>query len=199
MSVELGSVSLDKLTHVRVSERARIVRHGVAGLEGDLAQVLGRRSVEVELRGVCFGADAADQLKKLRDLHIAGEPVDFFAEAVGDGYFAQVLITGLEVGQRAGEPDQFDYRCMLAEYVKPPEPAATGGLGGLDASLLDEAAGFMDDVQNAVAAVSSLADLVSSFPNFGDPTGRLTEMPATFNTLAGGDALTALASVRDLF
>jgi len=199
MSVELGSVSLDKLTRVRVTERARIVRHGVAGLEGDLAQGLGRGSVEVELHGVFFGSDVADELKSLRDLYLAGEPVDFFAEAVGDGYFARVLITGLEIGQRAGEPDQFDYRCVLAEYVKPPEPAATGAFGGLDAGLLDEAAGFMDDVQNAVAAVSSLADLVASFPSFGDPTGRLKQMPETFNTLASGDALTALAGVRDLF
>ena len=149
----------------------------MAGLEGDLAQVLGRRSVEVELHGVCFGADAGDQLKSLRNLHLAGEPVDFFAEAVGDGYFARVLITALDVGQRAGAPDQFDYRCRLAEYVKPPEPVATGALGGLDTGLLDEAAGFMDDVQNAVAAVSSLADLVANFPASAIPPGGSPRCP----------------------
>jgi hypothetical protein len=199
MSVELGSVSLDKLTHVRVRERARLVHHHVAGLAGDLAQVMGRRSVEIELHGVFFGSGAADGLHSLRQLHLAGEPVDFFAEAVGDGYFAQVIVTGLEVAQRAGEPDQFDYVCLLAEYVKPPEPAVTGALGGLDAGLLDEAAGFMDDVQNAVAAVSELADLVGNIPGFGDPTGRLIEMPGTFVSVASGDAASALAGVRDLF
>lgn len=199
MSVELGSVSLDKLTHVAVRERARIVRHGVPGMAGDLAQVLGRPSVEVALQGLFFGSDAADRLKSLRDLHRAGEPVDFFAEAVGDGYFAQVLITGIEVAQRAGEPDQFAYACLLSEYVKPSEPAVTDVLGGLDAGLLDEAAGFMDDVQNALAEVSSLADMLGNFPSFGDPTGRLAEMPAIFNSLSTGDALTTLANVRDLF
>ena len=199
MSVEIGSVSLDKLTHVAVREHARIVRHRVPGMAGDLAQVLGRPSVEVELRGLFFGSDAVDRLKSLRDLHIAGDPVDFFAEAVGDGYFAQVLITGIEVAQRAGEPDQFDYACTLAEYVKPPEPATADALGSLDTGLLDEAAGFMDDVQNALAEVSSLADMLGNFPSFGDPTGRLAEMPTTFNSLVSGDGLTTLTSVRDLF
>jgi hypothetical protein len=168
MSVELGSLSLDKLTQVMVREQVRIVRHAVPGMAGDLAQILGRPSVEVELHGVCFGSDAADQLKSLRDLHLKGVPVDFFAEAVGDGYFAEVLIARFDVAQRAGEPDQFEYACVLSEYVKPPEPAGTDLLGDLDAGLLEEAAGFMDDVQNAVAAVSAIADLVGNVPSFGD-------------------------------
>lgn len=203
MSVELGSVTLQHLTRVDVREATRVVRHAVPGLSGDLAQVLGRPSVLVRLQGIFYGAEAFGELDALRTAHLAGEPLDFFSEAVGEGYFAQVLITRLQVAQRAGHPDQFDYACEVVEYVEPPEPAVSG-LGGsglfdaLDAGLLGEAAGFMDDVQNALAEVSSLVDLIANAPAFGDPTTRLPQMIDAFESLAQGGSGT-LASIRDLF
>ena len=124
-------------------------------------------------------------------------PVDFFTEAVGEGYFAQVLITGLQVAQRAGYPDQFDFACEVMEYVEPPEPAVSDPFGALDAGLLDEAAGFMDDVQNALAEVSSLVDLVANAPSFADPTSQLPKMLDAFKSLADGDG--TLGAVKDLF
>lgn len=197
MAVELGSLSLDRLTRVEVDERARLARHPVPGLDGDLLQRLGRPSVALHLEGVFFGPDAGERLKALRELHWKGEPVDFFAEAVGEGYFAQVMIAALQVGQRAGAADEYAYGCDLLEYVEPPEPAAPDLLGGLDAGLLDEAAAFVDDVQNAVAAVGDLAALVAGMPSFGDPTGRLVEMPQAFNTLVGGDLAGLLGGLAD--
>jgi hypothetical protein len=195
MALELGSLSLDRLTHIAVAEHARVVRHAVPGLAGELAQVLGRPSVQVQVEGVFFGADAATQLQQLRDLHKAGEPVDFYADAVGEGYFAQVLLQGLHVQQHAGAADEFAYGCTLMEYVEPPEPAVTDMLGGLDAGLLDEAAAFMDDVQNAVAAVADLASLVANLPSFGDPTGALRDMPRAYTQTVGTDLV---GTLRDL-
>lgn len=185
MAVELGQLSLDRLTHIEVAERARLARHAVPGLAGDLVQVLGRPSVVLHIEGVFFGADAGEQLKKLRQIHWDGAPVDFYADAVGEGYFARVVIGGLQVRQRAGAADEYAYGCELVEYVEPPEPAAIESLAGLDTGLLDEAAAFMDDVQNGVAAVSELADLVANVPSFGDPTSRLVELPQAFNQLVG--------------
>jgi hypothetical protein len=199
MAIELGDISLEKITRVSVHEQGRIVRHQVPGLAGNFAQVLGRPSVEVCLEGVFFGSTAADDLGSLRGLYLAGDPVDFFADAVGDGYFAQVLVAGLDVEQRAGEPDQFSYTCRLIEYVEPPEPALIDPLSAIDTSLLEEAASFMDDVQNAIEQVSQLADLLANFPSFGDPTGRLGELPNAFTGLASGDALTVLTNVKNLF
>ena len=95
MSVELGNVTLQHLTQVDVSEATRVVRHAVPGLSGDLSQVLGRPSVTVRLQGIFYGAGAADELGALRGAHLAGKPVDFFTDAVGEGYFAQVLILSL--------------------------------------------------------------------------------------------------------
>jgi len=200
MGVELGSVTLQHLTRIDVSEATRLVRHAVPGLSGDLVQVLGRPSVLVHLQGIFYGAEAPGELDALRTAHLAGEPLDFFTEAVGEGYFAQVLITRLQVAQRAGYPDQFDFACEVVEYVEPPAVSDPGGLGlgALDAGLLAEAAGFLDDVQNALAEVSSLVDLIANAPSFGDPTAQLPQMLAAFEGLAQGGAGT-LASIRDLF
>ena len=201
MAVELGSVSLQHLTRVDVSEAARVVRHPVPGLSGDLSQVLGRPSVTVRLQGIFYGAEAAGELEALRTAHLAGEPLDFFTEAVGEGYFAQVLITRLQVAQRAGYPDQFDYACEVMEYVEPPQPAAAdpfAALDALDAGLLDEAAGFLDDVQNALAEVSSLVELIANAPSFGDPTTQLPQLLDAFEGLAQG-GIPTLAAIRDLF
>jgi hypothetical protein len=118
MAVQIGGIELTKLTQVTVQERARIAHHAVPGLDGDLAQMLGRPSVEVVLSGIFFGAEAASQLGELRALHLGHQPVDFFADAVGEGYFSQVLIARLEVSQRAGELDQFNFTCEAVEMYR---------------------------------------------------------------------------------
>lgn len=186
MAVELGGLTLTTLTEIRVEERAAYVRHSVPGMDGDLSQDVGRPSVEIELNGVFYGADTSDGLSQLRDLYLQREPVDFFAAATGEGYFAQVLISSLEVSERAGELDQFSYRCRLHEFVEPPEPVAVSGLPSLDSSLLDEAAAFMDDAQNAIEQVSQLVEILGNLPSFADPTSRLGALPSAFVSLADG-------------
>src|SRR4051812_36706082 len=118
MSIELGSTTLSQLTHIEVNEAMRVVRHAVPGMSGELSQVLGRPSVTVRFHGIFYGADAATELGDLRTAYLAGEPVDFFTEAVGEGYFVQVLITHMQVAQRAGYLDQFDFACEVMEYVE---------------------------------------------------------------------------------
>ena len=198
MAVELGGIALEHLTHVSVREEGRIVHHAVPGMAGELAQTLGRPSVAVSFSGIFYGPDAADDLNSLRTLYLAQDPVDFFAEAVGEGYFAQVLISRIEVSQRAGFPDQFDLYCEVVEYVEPPEPAIVDPLAQLDTDLLGEATSFMDDVQNALEEVSQLTDLIANVPSFGDPTTRLPEMLDDYGSLIGSGAST-LNGLRDLF
>jgi hypothetical protein len=199
VAIELAHLTLEKLTHVAVSERARLARHAVPGLAGDLSQALGRSSVTVELRGAHFGATAADDLGQLRQLYLDQQPVDFFADAIGAGYFSQVLISRLEVRQRAGALDEFEFAVEVMEYVEPPEPVTADPFAALDAGLLDEAAAFMDDVQNAVEAVSDLVDALANLPGFGDPTQRLRDMPSGYQNLVGGSGVAPLSALKDLF
>jgi hypothetical protein len=198
MAVELGGINLAHLTHVAVREQARIVRHAVPGMSGDLAQTLGRPSVVVQFCGIFYGADAGADLDQLRQAYLAHEPVDLFTEAVGEGYFTQVLIARLEVAQRAGYLDQFDFACEVIEYVKPPEPAVTNPLAALDADLLGEAMDSLDEIQNALDQVAALADLIPDVPFVGDPTTQLRPMLDTFRSVTSSGVGT-LTTIRDLF
>lgn len=200
MAIELGDITLTNLTHISVREHARIVRHPVPGMSGDLSQALGRPSVEVAFRGIFYGSAALDDLGRLRSAYLENSPVDFFTEAVGEGYFSQVLITRMEVFQRAGHPDQYDYHCAVVEYIEPPEPVLAGppGLGDLDLGLITEAAAFIDDVQNALEQVSSLVDMIASAQDFGNPTTRLPAMLDQFTAISGG-ASGSLSNLLSLF
>ncbi|GAB3436861.1 hypothetical protein [Flindersiella endophytica] len=203
MAVELGGISVHNLTDVSVRERTRLVRHPVPGMAGDVTQVLGRPCVEVSFAGACYGPDAADQVQKLRDAQLAGEPLDFFAEAVGESFVAQVVVETLEVAQRAGHLDEFGFRCRVVEYIEPPEPPEAGLLGtelgdfgDLDSLLDTEALGFVDDLQNALDQVAGLTDLLTAVPDFGDPTARLGETLDSF-TGAAGEAPELLGTLSD--
>lgn len=197
----MGGILLEHLTHVSVRERARIVHHDVPGFAGELSQTLGRLSVEVSLRGLFYGEGAVDELNRLRSAYLEHEPVDFFTEAVGEGYFTQVLISRLEVAQRTGYLDQFDFLCDVVEYTEPPEPVVVDPFAALDTDLLDEAASFVDDVQNGLQQVSQLRDLFASIPTFADPTTGLRGIEVDYVNIVDvveGEAV-PLAEIRDLF
>ncbi len=197
MAVQLGSVALDHLTDVDVHDRARLVRHSVPAMAGDLVQQLGRSSVDLVLAGSFFGPDAGQQLAALRAAFRAADPVDLLADAAGDGYVARVLVAGLDVSQRSGDVDRFDYRVSLIEYVKPPAAPALGPLPDIDSGLASEAAGFLDDVQDGLAQVSQLLSL-TQIAGFGDPTTKAPRMLADYREAGGGQTEPA-ARLRDLF
>jgi len=186
MALEIAGVAMDQLVSIEASETARFARHGVPGMAGELAQDLGRPSVRIRVRGIFYGSDASDRLKDLRGHLLDRTPVDFVCELTGQGYFSQVLVDHLEVAERAGHPDEFDYECVVTEYVPPPPPPAANPLGDLDGGLLDEAASLMDDAQNALAQVAGLADLLSGAADFGNPTTKLPSMLDSFTGAASG-------------
>lgn len=205
MPVELAGITLQHLTEVSVRECARIVHHAVPGMSGDLAQTLGRPSVEISFNGIFYGEKAVEDLNQLRSAYLENQPVDFFTETVGDGYFTQVLISRLEVFQHAEYPNQFNFTCDLVEYVKPPEPIAKDPLAAVDSGLVEEATAHIDDIQNAADQVDQLTDLFAKAPTFGDPTKKLQEMPDEYVKLINNkdgtnkDGTTILTGIRDLF
>ncbi|MFI9379618.1 hypothetical protein [Kutzneria sp. NPDC052558] len=196
MTVELGGVAVANLTDVRVRERTRLVRHAVPGLAGDIVQTLGRPSAEIGFAGICYGPDAPAQLARLRKAHLDAEPVDFVAEAVGDGFVTRVLIEALEVTQQAGDLDEFGFRCVVLEYVEPPAPPGDNPFAAIDDAIGANALSYVDDVQNALDQVDGLTRLVAAAPDFGDPTARLHDALDEFTT-AVGDGPALLGSVRD--
>lgn len=195
MAIELGPVTLEHLTAVRVDERPRLVRHAVPALAGDLVQDLGRASVDITVHGRFLGPDAAAQLARLREAHRSAQPLELLAESVGQGYVARVRVAALEVSQSVGDVDRFDYACLLVEHVEPPRAPGLDPLAAVDPGLLDEAAGLVDDVQEAMAQVAELTSLVS-VAGFGDPTTRLPGLVTTYEEAGGGRSEPA-AGIRD--
>lgn len=194
MAIELANIQLNKVHRVETLEQAALIPHHVPGLEGNLVQALGRNSVRLGIEGIFYGATAISDLEALREIYKQREPVDFLAEIVGQAYFGQVILEQFEVQQRAGEPDQFNYRLTIAEYVEPPQPQApTLGVPDVDTAILDEAQNFMDSVSGALAAIDLL-----SVPDFADPTpplrGALDQVKTSL------DGLSSVATgLQDLF
>ena len=196
MPLEIAGVVLDQLVSIEASEGARLARHAVPGLNGEYVQDFGRPSVRIQVRGIFYGDNASERLGTLRGHLNERTPVDFLCEITGEGYFTQVMLDHLNVAQRAGRPNEFEFECLVTEYVPPPPPPASNPLGALDTGILDEAAGLMDDIQNGLAQVAGLASLLSGAADFGNPTTRLPSMLTSFTDAAGGapDAVSGIGS-----
>jgi hypothetical protein len=135
----------------------------VPGLSGDLHQDLGRDALEVELYGSLSGDQARDEfLKELRTQFLAGEPVDFVADIVGESELEQVLITSFELEESAGRPEEFRYRMVLREDTEPPEPPGLAEDFGLD---VDADLGL--DVDLGLDLLD-LAGMLGDVPQIGD-------------------------------
>lgn len=190
MPIEVAGISLHRVHAVRTREEADFVRHRIPGLDGDIVQDMGRKSVRLRISGMFFGEEALEDLASLRELYQKREPVDFLAELVDQAYFAQVILERLEVQQVAGAPESIAYELDVAEYVEPPEPEFGDlGLPEVDLAIELEALDFMDMIQ--------LPDLLS-VPDFGDPTPPLANiLDSVKDSLSGLDD--AAASLSDLF
>ena len=114
------------------------------------------------------GSDAGlELLNAVREKYLAGEPMTFVSDIVTGTDIQYVLLQQLHVQAEASAPDQIDYTLWLTESPPPPPPADV--LGGIDTSLLDDAAGLLDQAMGALDALEALG----SMPAISDPTGPL--------------------------
>jgi outer membrane protein OmpA-like peptidoglycan-associated protein len=127
----LDTFELPQVQAIEGAEREALQQHGVPALEGDFLQDLGRRATRVALSGVLTGAEAADQLRTLREKHRAASPIPFVADIATATTLGQVLIEELGIRELAGRPERFEYAISLIEYApatppsseQPPQPA----------------------------------------------------------------------------
>jgi hypothetical protein len=181
--IEIGGIQLNRVHRLATLEEAALAAHRIPGLEGSVVQDLGRASVQLQVEGIFYGATAKDDLEALRALYKSREPVDFLAEIVGEAYFSQVVVTRFEVFEVAGSPDELSYVLHVLEYVEPPEPEAAADFGAIDASILDDAASFME--------AATLPDLIGSIPNITNPLAPLEgAMDGVEEALSGLGAVT---------
>ncbi|MFL9458434.1 hypothetical protein AB0758_46505 [Tolypothrix bouteillei VB521301_2] len=138
-------------------------------------------------------------MKKLRNAYLQNKPVDFFTAAVGEGYFTQVLISKLDVYQRAGYLNQFDFICEVIESPELKQPAGNESqLKDVDEELKNEATTSINDVQNSSTKVSEIKDLWNSNPNFANPTTKLNSLLDDFSQIFG-EGKNIIEKVQNIF
>ncbi|HEU0015540.1 MAG TPA: DNA circularization N-terminal domain-containing protein [Longimicrobium sp.] len=178
MPIQIGDVELARVHRITTLEEAAFVHHSVPGAEGNVLQNLGRRSVRLRVEGIFYGATAAADLAKLRAVYTAREPVDFIADVVGDTYVSKVAVDRLEVAEVAGEPDQFSFAVILAEFVEPPASGAAA-VEAVNAAVAVDAAALMElaTLPDALA-LGSLPEISNPFAPLKDALNPLADASA---------------------
>ena len=188
----LGDWEIPRIASIRTLERRAFAEFEVPGRAGSLFQDLDATPARVAIAGSLYGdEDREDFVGELRGKFQAGEPVTFVADILTATEVRYVIIEAMRLQESGVRPDQTDYLFVLRE--SPPPPPPPDPLGGLDAGLLEGAAGFLDSVTGAL----DVLDALGSIPNFGDPTPPLREsidgVKSTLDELGGTtDALRTL-------
>jgi hypothetical protein len=162
----IGLWEVPRIERIATHESRRIAVLPVPGLAGDLHQDMGRGAIAVEISGSLSGDEARDQfLKDLREKFLAGDPVDFVADIVGESELEQVLIESFQLEENAALADTFSYRIILREYTEPPEPPGIGADFGLDVDAaldLDVDLGLdLLDLPGLLGSVPDIGDLLA--------------------------------------
>ena len=164
----LGDWEIPRVGMMRTAEARKFAELPVPGRQGSLFQDLNAEPTVVEIGGSLFADEERSQfLTTVREKFRAGEPITFVADITEATDIQFVVIDSMRFEQRADRPDEVFYHLTLRE--SPPPPPPPDPLGGIDTSLLDEAAGFVDGVTDALDALDALANL----PDFSDPTALL--------------------------
>jgi hypothetical protein len=161
----LGDWEIPRVAMMRTAEARKFAELPVPGRQGSLFQDLNADPTLVEIAGSLFADEERSEfLTTVREKFRAGEPVTFVADITEATDIQFVVIDSMRFEQRADHPDEVSYHLTLRE--SPPPPPPPDPLGGIDTSLLDEAAGFVEGVTDALDALDALANL----PDFSDPT-----------------------------
>jgi hypothetical protein len=177
----IGSWEVPRIETIATHEARRLAVLPVPGLSGDLHHDLGRGAMSVEIAGSLNGDEARDDfLKELREKFLAGDPVDFVADIVGESELERVLIESFELQESAALADTFVFRLRLREYTEPPEPPGTGSDFGLD---VDADLGL--DVDLGLDLLD-LPGLLGSVPDLGDMLSPVKTAAGELKTALGG-------------
>jgi hypothetical protein len=165
----------------------------IPGKVGSLYQDMNTAPTRIRISGSLHGDEARDQfLQQLRGKFREGTPVTFVADIVTATEVQHVIIESLRFEENGANPDQTSFNLVIRE--SPPPPPPPNPLGGLDASLLDQAAGLLDTVTGALDAIEALGNV----PDFQDPTPPLTGALSGLTTATQGlDA--ALQPLKAIF
>jgi hypothetical protein len=166
----LGDWAIPRIHTLETLEVRAFAELALPGSHGSVFHDLDAEPARLLIAGSLHGDEARETaLTAVRERFRAGEPLTFVADILTATEIAHVLIEELRLAEHAEAPDQTEYRIVLVESPPPPPPADL--LGSLDTSLLDQAAGLIDDATAALAAIDALR-----VPGLGDPTAGLRDV-----------------------
>ncbi len=143
----LDDIELPQVQEILTHHVRRLAEHKPPGMAGSLLQNLGRKPGGIVVWGFALGDNARDFLETLSERFKAGAPVPFTSDIVADANLDRVVIDDLRWEEVAGKPERYAYLLTLREYIEPTAPAETSAI---DAETLDEAAGLMEDMIDAI-------------------------------------------------
>jgi hypothetical protein len=196
----IDDLALDYVSWARQRTVHRSLSLPVPGLAGDVQQVTGRASYEIELAGIILGQDAADKLNSLQKKIGAGEEVTFTSDITGALELDKVIVVAAEFDERGGRPGYYDFRLLLRESPPLPPPAELSPFGGLDGldlgfdtDILGDIASAAGDLQNAIEQVAGALDTLQSLAGLGDlalnnPLTPITKQAAGLGSSGAGSA-----------
>jgi hypothetical protein len=180
----LDDLELVQVQEIGTYDRRVLAEHKPPGMEGSLLQNLGRRPVRLSLWGVATGEEAMQFIEKLQEKFRAGAPVDFIADIIADAEIEKMVIDDLQMQDLAGKPDRYAYVLTLREFIEPKEPEDTAVL---DASILEDAAGLIDDLVNGLDAAQAFASGLEQFTSsLTDIMARLQQFRQDVEKAKGG-------------
>lgn len=164
----IGDWEVPSIEAMKTRERRAFVELPVPGRAGSLFHDSGSEPTVIEIAGSVFGDENRNGfVEQVRGKFAAGEPLTFVADIVTATQVQYVIIEDLRFQQSATRPGEASFWMLLRECPPPPPPPDP--FGGIDAGLLDAAAGFVDSVSSALDALDALANI----PDFSDPTKPL--------------------------
>ncbi len=176
----LDDLALPQVQEIRTLELRSLVEHKPPGMSGSLLQNLGRKPAVLQLWGVASGPDSKQFLADLETKFRAATPVPFVADIATSAAVLKFAIRDLRMEELAGRPERFAYVLTLAEFIEPVEPAELES-ALVDADLLDQAAGLMDQI---TAGLDLVPDFATGLERFIAPLSEMLTRVRQFN--AGG-------------
>jgi hypothetical protein len=205
----LDDITLDYVTLARQRTTQRALSLAIPGLDGDVQQVLGRSSYEIEIQGVLVGEGVADKLSALQKKIAGGAEIPFSADITTALELDKVIVAAAEFQEVAARPGYYNYRLLIRESPPLPPPAELSSFGGLegfdlgfDTSVLGDIASAAGDLQNAVNQVSGALDALQALAGLGDlslsnPMSPMLDQAGQAGS-AGGDAPQAASGLSGL-
>lgn len=161
----LGTWEIPNVTLMASAERRTFAHLPVPGLAGGVLHDMEAEPARIEIAGsVAMEEDRTALMEEVRTKFQDGKPLPFVADIATATKIEHMVVEDVRLHESADDPGVLSFWLMLRE--SPPPPPPPDPLGGIDAGLLDEAAGLIDTVASALDVLDQLGNV----PDFADPT-----------------------------